>query len=175
MGFEDTALLLTWVALILLALVVAGLVRQVHRLQQGPPALGVGPAAGSPAPGLDRLAAEPERANLLLFLEEDCPACQDVFGEALTLTGGPPTRAVFAGGAPAVDPPPGLRILTGRRDLFEAYEIPATPFGVIVGADGRVRVAEPVGSVRALHALAAEAGRELATTHPQSGPSGRRD
>jgi hypothetical protein len=178
MSFTTTALLLTWVALVLLALVVAGLVRQVHHLTQGPRTRDVGPSAGTAAPGLDRLAAEPGQPTLLLFLEQDCPACQDVFAEALTLTGGPPTRAVFAGDAPAADPPPALRILANQDALFQAYRIPATPFGVVVGADGRVRTAEPVGSVRALHDLVAEAGgrydAELAT-HAQGGRSGRRD
>jgi hypothetical protein len=158
MSFETTALLVTWAALVLLALVVAGLVRQVHQLTQGPRTREPGPAAGSPAPGLDRLGAEPGRATLLLFLSEDCPACQDVFHEAVGMTGGPATRAVFAEEAIGAEAPPNMRILSGQRELFTAYQIPATPYGVVVGADGRVRTAEPVGSTRALHALVTEAG-----------------
>jgi hypothetical protein len=158
MSFETTALLVTWVALVLLALVVAGLVRQVHHLAQGPRRREIGPAAGSPAPGLERLGVSPGRAALLLFLSDDCPACQDVFEEALEMRGGPETRAVFAADALGGDPPEHLRVLPGEKELFTAYQVPATPYGVIVGADGRVRTAEPVGSVRALHALVDEAG-----------------
>lgn len=161
MSFETTALLVTWVALVLLALVVAGLVRQVHQLTQGrrTPDLGLSP--GMPAPALDLVGAEPGHATLLLFLSEDCPACKDVFEEALGLDGGPATRAVFAEDTIVADPPANLRILSGQAELFTAYQVPATPYGVIVDADGRVRTAEPVGSVRGLHTLVTEAGGHL--------------
>jgi hypothetical protein len=161
MSFETTALLVTWAALVLLALVVAGLVRQVHQLTQGPRTREPGLRAGTAAPALDLLGAEQGRPTLLLFLSEDCPACQDVFEEALGISGGLATRAVFAQQAIGADPPPDLRILSGQEELFTAYQVPATPYGVIVGADGRVRTAEPVGSVRSLRALVTEAGGRL--------------
>jgi hypothetical protein len=161
MSFETTALLMTWVALVLLALVIAGLVRQVHQLTQGPRTRELGLPAGSLAPGLDLVRAEPGQPALLLFLSEDCPACQDVFQEALELTGGPATRAIFAEEAPATDPPANMRVLSGQKDLFASYQVPATPYGVIIGADGRVRTAEPVGSIRGLHALVTDAGGRL--------------
>jgi hypothetical protein len=161
MSFETTALLLTWAALVLLALVVAGLVRQVHQLTQGPRTRDLGLSAGTPAPALDLIGAEPGQVTLLLFLSEDCPACQDVFEEALGLGGGPATRAVFAEDTIDADAPANLRILSGQAELFTAYQVPATPYGVIVGADGRVRTAEPVGSVRGLHTLVTEAGGRL--------------
>src|ERR671922_19038 len=51
MSFQTSALLVTWAVLLLLALVVAGLVRQVHALGRGvPQAAALGPAPGSPAP-----------------------------------------------------------------------------------------------------------------------------
>lgn len=158
MSFETTALLVTWAALALLALVVAGLVRQVHHLTRPPrtPELSLG--TGVAAPAMDRLFPEPGQATVLLFLGDECPACEDVFQEALSLTGAPPMRAIFADGALDGEPPANLRILTGQAEMFETYQIPATPFAVIVGADGRIRRAEPVGSVHTLHVLAAEAG-----------------
>ncbi|MDN3355025.1 hypothetical protein [Actinomadura sp. DC4] len=161
MSFETTALLVTWVALVLLALVVAGLVRQVHQLTQGPRTRELGLPAGAPAPAPDVLGIEPGRATLLLFLSEDCPVCHDVFEEALGIDGGPATRAVFAGAAIEAVPPDGMRVLTGRQELFTDYQVPATPYGVIVGADGRVRTAEPVGSVRGLRELVAQMGGRL--------------
>jgi len=158
MSFETTALLVTWAALVLLALVVAGLVRQVHQLTQGPRTRDLGLPAGSPAPALDDVGAESGQATLLLFLSEDCPVCHDVFEEALGLAGGPATRAIFAEQAIGADPPANMRVLSGRQDLFTEYKVPATPYAVVVGADGRVRTAEPVGSVRGLYALVTEAG-----------------
>jgi hypothetical protein len=161
MSFETTALLVTWVALVLLALVVAGLVRQVHQLTQGPRSRDLGLRAGTPAPALDLVRAEPGQATLLLFLSQDCPVCHDVFQEALGLDGAPATRAIFAEEAIDADPPANLAILPRQAELFTAYQVPATPYGVIIGADGRVRTAEPVGSVRGLHTMVTDAGGRL--------------
>ncbi|MUN36077.1 hypothetical protein [Actinomadura litoris] len=153
MSFQDSALLLSWAAILLLALVVAGLVRRVHALgggARGPGALG--PAAGARAPAFDRLGP-----GLLLFLDRDCGACADVLAAAGDLGG--PLHAVFAGPAPDAPRVPGT-VLTFERDgLFADYRVPATPFAVLVGEDGRVRASEPVGSPDALRELAPEAAR----------------
>lgn len=158
MSFETTALLVTWAALALLALVVAGLVRQVHHLTQGPRTPDTALGAGMPAPGLERLAPDPDRTTLLLFLGDECPACRDIFAETLRLADAPPTRALFSGPALAADPPARVRVLADQDELFDLYEVAATPFAVLVGPDGRIRAAEPVGSVRTLHALVRQAG-----------------
>ncbi|TDD36982.1 hypothetical protein E1287_09645 [Actinomadura sp. KC06] len=152
MSFQSSALLLSWVAILLLALVVAGLVRQVHALGQGASRpTGLGPAPGTPAPSFDRLGP-----GLLLFLDRDCGVCTDVLAAADDL--GPPFHAIFAG--PPADAASGATVLSGERDgLFADYRVPATPFAVIVGADGRVRTAEPVGSPEALRTLTLEAAR----------------
>ncbi|MBO2453945.1 hypothetical protein J4573_43130 [Actinomadura barringtoniae] len=147
MSFQTSALLLSWVAILLLALVVAGLVRQVHALSRGvPQRTTLGPAPGTPAPAFDRLGA-----GLLLFLDLDCGVCTEVLGSAGEL--GRPFKAIFAEDGPTAVPP-GVSVLTGERHgLFEAYGVPATPFAVIVDGDGRVRTAEPVGSPEALREL----------------------
>ncbi|MEV4677849.1 MULTISPECIES: hypothetical protein [Actinomadura] len=153
MSFQNSALLLSWVAILLLALVVAGLVRQVHALGQGAPSAGLGPAPGTAAPAFDRLGP-----GLLLFLDRDCGVCTDVLAAAGALDR--PLHAIFAGPPPDPGPPPGATVLTGEQDgLFADYRVPATPFAVLVGADGRVRAAEPVGSPEALRELALEAAR----------------
>ncbi len=159
MSFETTALLLTWVALALLSLVVAGLVRRVHQLSQGPRTPDSGPLPGLPAPGLEALSPEPGSATLLLFLSEGCPPCADIFAETQNLIGAPPIRVLFADGAPDAEPPENVLVLADQGALFEAYQISATPFGAIVGADGRIRTVEPVGSVNRLYGLITETGR----------------
>ncbi|WP_329521616.1 hypothetical protein [Spirillospora sp. NBC_01491] len=158
MSFTTSALLLSWVAIALLALVVAGLVRQVHALGQGgsgrgAPRAALGPAPGTPAPEFGRLGP-----GLLLFLDRDCGVCADVLAEAGGL--GRPMHAIFSGPAPdgpapdELGPAAGITVLSGEHDgLFAAYGVPATPFAVIVDEDGRVRVAEPVGSAQALREL----------------------
>ncbi|MFA1545649.1 hypothetical protein [Actinomadura chokoriensis] len=154
MSFQNSALLLSWVAILLLALVVAGLVRQVHALSQGAPRqAGLGPAPGTPAPAFDRLGA-----GLLLFLDRDCGVCTDVLAAAGALDR--PLHAIFAGPPPDGGAPSRATVLTGEQDgLFADYRVPATPFAVLVDADGRVRAAEPVGSPEALHDLTLEAAR----------------
>lgn len=153
MSFQNSALLLSWVAILLLALVVAGLVRQVHALGQGAsrPA-GLSLAPGAPAPAFDRLGP-----GLLLFLDRECGVCADVLA---AVPDGRPLHAIFAGPPPGEAARPGVTVLAGEQDgLFTDYRVPATPFAVLVGADGRVRAAEPVGSPEALRALTLEAAR----------------
>ncbi|TDC93826.1 hypothetical protein [Actinomadura sp. 7K507] len=164
MSFQNSALLLSWVAILLLSLVVAGLVRRVHALSRGAPArTGLGPAPGTAAPAFDRLGP-----GLLLFLDRDCGVCTDVLAAAGSLDG--PLHAIFAGPPPGDAPPPGPSrhgpsrhgptVLADEQDgLFADYGVPATPFAVLVGADGRVRAAEPVGSPEALRELTLEASR----------------
>ncbi|XRQ13423.1 hypothetical protein ACN3XK_21815 [Actinomadura welshii] len=159
MSFQNSALLLSWAAILLLSLVVAGLVRQVHALGRGAPAghrTGLGPPPGTAAPAFDRLGP-----GLVLFLDRDCGVCTDVLGAAAALEGplDRPLHAVFAG-PPADGAPPGARVLADEQDgLFADYGVPATPFAVLIGADGRVRAAEPVGSPEALRELTLEATR----------------
>ncbi|QXJ20681.1 hypothetical protein AGRA3207_001436 [Actinomadura graeca] len=160
MSFQSSALLLSWAAILLLALVVAGLVRQVHALSEAargrvPRGRGggaaLGPPPGSRAPAFDRIGP-----GLLLFVDRDCGACGDVLAAAGEVGG--PLHAIFSGPA-AGAPFPGT-VLDGEGDgLFADYRVPATPFAVLVGEDGRVRASEPVGSAEALRELALEAAR----------------
>lgn len=175
MSFEMTALLVTWAALVLLALVVAGLVRQVHGLTQGPRPQELGPRPGVLAPDLAALAPAAVGPTLLLFLSDECGACPDILREAVVLAGRTPIRAVFAGAPLDVDAPDGLRIFAERADLFDAYQVPATPFAVLTGADGRIQLAEPVGSVRALHTLMEVAGGRPPSDAVETGPGASSD
>ncbi|WP_067488438.1 hypothetical protein [Actinomadura hibisca] len=147
MSFQTSALLLSWLAIGLLALVVAGLVRQVHALSQGAPRPSeLGPPPGTRAPAFERLGP-----GLLLFLDRDCGVCAEVLAAADGL--GRPLHAIFAGAAPE-GLAPEVTVLAGEQaGLFEDYRVPATPFAVLVDAAGRVRAAEPVGSPEALREL----------------------
>lgn len=161
MSFQTSALILSWVAILLLALVVSGLVRQVHALSTGlvRPSESVGLRPGAPAPGLDLLA--PSRAGpvLLLFLSPDCRTCTAVLDEAIGRAGRDALtiRVLYAGPVPAAtaEPPAELPIALhgGAAELFERYDAIATPFAVLVDPDGRVIRSEPVGSPAALRTL----------------------
>jgi hypothetical protein len=164
MSFETSALLVSWVAIALLALVVSGLVRQVHALTSGHVHGGeVGPRTGSPAPALSRLGSG-QAGTVLLFLSEGCGPCEEILDEAASLAAGAaahdvavralyPSTAPSLPRAPSADPPADLTLLDGEATLFEQYMIPATPFAVLVDATGRVARSEPLGSRRALRQL----------------------
>ncbi|MGH3731474.1 MAG: hypothetical protein ACRDTU_22430 [Micromonosporaceae bacterium] len=153
MSFQTSALLLSWVAIALLALVVSGLVRQVHTLSTGatrrPDRIGLRP--GSPAPELRRLLPGHGDTVVLLFLEPDCGTCGEVLAEAARHP--VPVRAIYRQAGPA-DPP--VPVHEDEADLFDAYDALATPYAVVVDRDGRVARSEPVGSRAALRTLFSE-------------------
>jgi hypothetical protein len=161
MDFVTSALILSWVAIVLLALVVARLVRQVHELQQGgarrPRRLGL--VAGEPAPGLGALDPKPGTAMLLLFLSVGCRTCREVLGEAVeNLQAGVEIRVLYAGEAPVGTIEAGdasIAAYGGQAALFEQYDAVATPFAVLVDAAGRVVRSEPLGSREATRRLLA--------------------
>ncbi|GAB3402481.1 hypothetical protein [Flindersiella endophytica] len=158
MDFVTSALILSWVAIALLGLVVARLVRQVHELQQGgaarqPRRLGL--AAGEPAPGLGALDPTPGSAVLLLFLSVGCRTCQEVLAEAVQQTG-LEIRVLYAGDAPVGTIEAGgvtIAAYGGQAELFERYDAVATPFAVVVDETGRVARSEPLGSREATRRL----------------------
>jgi hypothetical protein len=167
MSFEASALLVTWMAILLLALVVSGLIRQVQALASGRVrvrANEVGLRPGTAAPEAARLAPHGERA-LLLFLSEGCGVCEEVLEEAAaqaahTAQRGIAVLALFATPLPAFAQSAARGNGTGRvvvlaeeSGLFERYQVPATPFAVAVDAAGRVARSEPVGSRQALQGL----------------------
>ncbi|SEG80451.1 hypothetical protein SAMN04489712_11383 [Thermomonospora echinospora] len=168
MGFETTVLLLTWVAIALLAFVVSGLVRRVHHLGTGVRTAELGPAPGSAAPQFGRLTAglspgpspgpSPGRADrtLLLFLDADCGVCPQVLAELRDVLDGSgrtlPVAALFADRA-LEGGHEGIEVFAGEAGLFEEYRIPAVPFAVLADGSGRVRTARPVGSPGALRDL----------------------
>jgi hypothetical protein len=168
MTFQTSALILTWVALLLLALVVSGLVRQLHQLTGGAlrnPNL-VGLPAGAAAPDLDRVLPGRTGPALLLFLSTDCRTCTAIVAELPAhlhrlATAGVGIRALYAGTAPAAVPVPAVADAAG---LFERYDAVATPFAVLVDAAGRVERSQPLGSVAALGAMIDEIAGPAALT-----------
>jgi hypothetical protein len=148
-SFQTSALIVTWVALVLMAFVVAGLVRQVHALSSGGAARQVpaGLRAGDAATGLDVLGVE--APAVLLFLRSTCSTCVDVLDEAAS--GATPVVALYEGRAP--DAPPGVVAVGDQARLFAAYGALATPFAVLVGPGGRITAATPVGSREAVRTL----------------------
>ncbi|CAM3158588.1 hypothetical protein [Stackebrandtia soli] len=146
MDFVTSALIVSWVAILLLALVVSGLIRQVHQLSKGviqqPLRAGIQP--GATAPDVTELL---DGGGVLLFLSPGCRSCAEALDETATwlatTDGTPRARAVYSGPAPADTPVPAIG---DRADLFERYDAIATPFAVVIDDAGVVVRSEPVGS-----------------------------
>ncbi|MEH1099529.1 hypothetical protein [Micromonospora sp. CPCC 205561] len=177
MSFQTSALILSWIAILLLALTVSGLVRQVHALSSGAvqrPPRAVGLRPGAPAPGLARLAPSAAGVPLvLLFLEPDCGTCTEVLAEANGQIGraGSEFRVLYRDTPPARAQGLPLTVLGGQAELFERYDAIATPFATVVDPAGTVLRAEPLGSRAALRDLldGLDAPTTAATTTPGGG------
>ncbi|GAA2608009.1 hypothetical protein SMC26_17595 [Actinomadura fulvescens] len=159
MSFQTTALTLAWVAIAILALGMSGLVRQI-RILQGPAAA---PADSRPSPGLvgvtaPGLAGVPQswsKPAVILFATSSCEVCDERLTELATeaaIEGD--TLAFFAVYEAPPREQPAVTITTLVDEAaFDAYEIPITPFGVVVGMDGVIREARRVGSQQAIERL----------------------
>jgi len=157
MSFQTSALILSWFAILLLALVVSGLVRQVHALstdaRRRPGPVGLRP--GSAAPGLDRLAPEHRVPLVLLFLSSDCRTCAEVLDEAArhAVRNGLTMRALYAGPVPSGTSDLPISVRGEEAELFERYDAIVTPFAVVIDRGGRVIRSMPLGSAAALRNL----------------------
>ncbi|MGN9804648.1 hypothetical protein [Micromonospora sp. L32] len=157
MSFQTSALILSWIAILLLALVVSGLVRQVHALSTGtvgrPGSVGLRP--GSPAPRFRDLAPPSPATLVLLFLDPGCATCDHLLDAAAEHTRRTDVvlRVLYRDSVPprAADLP--MTVLGAQADLFDRYDAIATPFAVVIDATGRIRRSEPVGSAVALRHL----------------------
>lgn len=155
MSFYGSALLLAWVAIVLLGLTVSGLVRQVHALSSGhqPERLEADLPTGTKAPTIDGLAWDRQRTNVLLFVDASCHSCAQVLPSLDTLakerTGDTAFTALFVGhdGDFRTDH---VRVLTRQARTFERYQVPLTPFGVKVSREGVLLAAVPIGSDKLL-------------------------
>jgi hypothetical protein len=178
MSFQTSALILSWVAILLLALVVSGLVRQVHALSIGtlgrPGSVGLRP--GSPAPRFRDLAPPSPATLVLLFLDHACATCDRLLDEAAELV--QRTHAVLRVLYRDTVPPKAaelpITVLGDRADLFDRYDAIATPFAVVIDKDGRIQRSEPVGARMALrHLLDQVDNPPSSATEPTIHPSAR--
>ncbi len=153
MSFQTSVLIVTWVALLLLAFVVAGLVRQVQALSS---AAGAHPVAAGPRPGdpADLARFGVTGPAVLLFLRSTCHTCVEALAETVEVAGDRLTVVALYEG-PAPEQAPGTVALADQGHLFAGYGALATPFAVLAGADGRITAAAPVGSRAAVRALLA--------------------
>lgn len=172
MSFHDSALLLAWVAIALLGLAVAGLVRQVHALTTPEGGRPYGPPVGGRAhvPRRLRGLVEGNDVTVLLFADAGCEACERVvprFAAFCATEAGAREHALVYEGAAGAGAGPGLRVLEHQSEAFDRLAVPATPFAVTLSPDAMVVAAGPVGSPEALDVYLGRSGRG---TGPLVGP-----
>jgi hypothetical protein len=157
MRLTDSALVLAWVAIALLAFGLSGVIRQVATLKSLgathalPPSRRLGPAVGADATQLGA-PGKSDANRIILFASPECSECgilvpsfleasqRDLVGHFTVIL---PGDDLWGWGR---DLGGSATLIPRRADLFETFQVPATPFAVAVGPDGRVRGARPVGS-----------------------------
>jgi hypothetical protein len=162
-----TALVLAWVAIVLLALSVAGLMRQVHLLltertadraaATDRPEPRVLPAdlmaVGAEGEGERQRAGGRGSERIVLFASTTCVACSEVMPLMVEYSRRPGTSCTVVTAATRHSQwPDELAYRENAADLFEQFGVAATPHALrIVGGD--VVDSAPVGSVEALRRL----------------------
>lgn len=153
MSFQVTALLLTWVALAVLALAMSGLVRQIHVLSGRRTSSQYGPTPGTPVADFGGLPSRDGKPLLLLFASDHCESCSQLLPLLRDLSSREQwfhAAALFAESAPIpmVD---GLTVIENQRDVFDRLGVAAVPFGVWCDPQRRIASSTPLGSEEALH------------------------
>ena len=173
MSFEVSAILLTWVVILLLALALSGLLRQVHVLSAAltPRRAITNPAIGATIPALGRIASSNNGSSLaaaFLFVDNHCASCSSLLARLGELTELPHEMrlvAMFPDEPNAEMPAPSfVEVIGKQQELFRDLSISMTPYAVAVAADGRVIDSEPVGSAELLEEFLLRA-RERVNVH----------
>lgn len=154
--FVLAALVVSWLAVLLLALVAANLHFRLVRLERDDAAadggarqpfadlLGhhLGEALGGAAPG----------ARLALVLSASCASCERVLARLRETAGDTPLALLWRDGTPSPLPPlpAGAVVVDDGPAICRRLGVRVTPFALALGADGRVVRAAPLGNADAL-------------------------
>lgn len=147
MNFVTTAILISWLGIILLALVVAGLLRQVHALQGGKRTVVIGPQPGDSAPILPFVDMGTRTERVFLFVDTACRTCASalrLLDKSAESFQDKEFIAVFRNGAQT--DLVSARHVSNQSAAFEQFHVPVTPFAVVVSEEGLVKRAGPIGS-----------------------------
>jgi hypothetical protein len=158
-GWWTAAFVAQWILLVVLCVVVVALARQVGtlHLRLGPRgALEIdteGPPLGEPLPPVDARAADgsslvlggPGRRRLVVFSSPTCIVCREVA----------PAVPAAAGAADL------LPQIVHDPDAERAFEVPGTPFVLVLDGMGIVRAKGTVNNLEQVEGLVDTAGRRM--------------
>ena len=164
-GWWTAAFVAQWILLVVLCVVVVALARQVGtlHLRLGPRgALEIdteGPPLGEPLPSVDARAADgsslvlggPGRRRLVLFSSPTCIVCREVA----------PAVPAAAGAADL------LPQIVHDPDAERAFEVPGTPFVLVLDEMGIVRAKGTVNNLEQIEGLVDTANRRISEDRRQ--------
>lgn len=167
MSFEATALVLAWVAILVLALALSGLIRQVRAMSLRPRMVSL-PSENTVGTTLSfngSLISNGETSTtVLMFVTAGCKTCDARLGDlekaADIESQNISIAAVFPHAANGTRRTR-IKVLEHQEHVFDQMRIPVTPFGVVLSKDGVVTHAAPVGSSEALGQLLQAARGEI--------------
>ena len=160
MSLTATAIVLSWIAIVVLASAFAGLLARVHRLEQrlapgtgGPAAAGSsgsGPEVGATAPSVPGVALDDGAGAILLFADRECGSCLRVLPTAVAAghRARVPVHVLWSSATAVTNgSPPGVTHHPDAGAAYVLYGVVAAPWLVVVAPDGRVAAAGAAGSV----------------------------
>ncbi len=168
--FEQSAILLAWVAITLLAFAMSGLLRQVHALTQaleGRRSLVPGPARGMAAPEIPQL--DGAKRSLLLFVDQRCSSCEDAV--AMLAEGASRSSrdvaylVLYRDDRPAVGEHAEVTTVAHASHVFDGLNVVVTPTAVALDERRRVIASTPVGSPDLLKQLVDYVSQGREETH----------
>jgi methylamine dehydrogenase accessory protein MauD len=150
-GVWVASYVLLWLAVVVLALAVVALLRQVGVLHArlrplGAHMAGEGPPSGAPAPRSDRLDYSVAALTLLAFTSPRCEVCRSLVPSLSYLERdyAADVQVVVLDHGPAT------------AELFSAFNVHSTPYFVAVGPDGLVRGGGVANSLEQVEVLVEE-------------------
>lgn len=173
------ALAVSWIAVALLALVVANLHFRLAHLERARPAAAEHTPFGHLL-GRDLVEVLGPRVapgtRLAVVLSSDCASCERILTALREAMPPPPLALLWRDGTPPAPPPlpAGATIVEDGAEVAQALGVLVTPFALVADAAGRIVRAAPVGRLEALTELLTEAGHDEApatspaASHPLS-------
>lgn len=149
MSVQTSGLLLAWCVIVLLAFVMAGLVRQVgvlrelheRRMEQ------LGPVLGEPAPSIPSIGNGVLRSTVVIFVQPDCKSCARLLPGIDALAAEHRSRLhILLLSSSEVPNLSNVTALPNQKESFDRFQVPLTPFAVSVDPRGIVRDARPLNS-----------------------------
>lgn len=157
-SFALAAFAVSWIAVVLLALVSANLHFRLAHLERSLPAKEArtpyGHLVGRPLVEVLGTGAPPA-TRLALVLASDCPSCERVLSDLHRIGRSSRVALLWRDATPSPPPPlpDGVEILADGPRIALALGVGVSPFALAADAGGRIVRAAPAGNLEALTAL----------------------